>query len=133
MKPLPKPAMLYLRNAVVRAVTDGDTVALDVDMGFNVWARLALRLMRIDAPERWDTVPAAAAKANLVGLLPPGSVLLVQSVNMTDKYGGRFDGHAWLPDGRDVAALQVAAGVAREWVSGAAKPFPLKKPGEGNG
>lgn len=49
----------YVYRAEVRRVVDGDTVDLDVDLGFGVW-RMAerVRLMGVDAPERWT--PAGA-------------------------------------------------------------------------
>lgn len=39
-------------NAIVKYVFDGDTLEVDLDLGFNHWIRgMVLRLHRVDAPE----------------------------------------------------------------------------------
>lgn len=43
---------LYLYKAIVTDVYDGDTVTVDIDLGFNTWKHgEKLRLARINAPE----------------------------------------------------------------------------------
>ena len=47
----------HIRRCAVVRVIDGDTVVLDVDLGFHIWARgLKFRLARLNAPEM--TTPA---------------------------------------------------------------------------
>ena len=49
----PPEASLYHYRAVVTDVYDGDTVTVDVDLGFHVWVHgEKIRLAHIDAPER---------------------------------------------------------------------------------
>jgi len=43
---------LYNYNAIVREVYDGDTVTVDLDLGFHIHLKdIKLRLLGIDAPE----------------------------------------------------------------------------------
>jgi len=46
-----KPRELYTYKALVERVVDGDTMVLDIDLGFSSWARQKVRLRGIDAPE----------------------------------------------------------------------------------
>ena len=43
--------MDYSYKAKLGRVVDGDTVWLDVDLGFNIWAHLGFRLEGINTPE----------------------------------------------------------------------------------
>jgi endonuclease YncB( thermonuclease family) len=118
------PEVSYTRAAIVREVIDGDTVALDVDLGFRMWARLSCRLAGIDAPEH-DTPAGQAAKAFLSALLPAGTPVVVDSLH-TDKYGGRFDAGVWV-GGQSVNTQLVQAGHAKAWKVGKEpKPYALR-------
>ncbi len=123
-----RPAVRYVRNAVVDKVVDGDTVALLVDLGWQLHAKYSCRILLepdvgIDTPEKGhpeylDAVGAAKA------LLRPGTKVVTESLKMIDKYGGRFDGRLWLPDGQEFAALMIASGYAKAWREGTPKPYP---------
>lgn len=96
---------------------DGDTLVVDVDLGFRLTARLAVRLAGIDTPETLGKTKAAglAAKAFAESLAPPGTLVLVRSHKPTrpeEKYG-RWLAEVTLPEGEDLAGLLVAAGHAR--------------------
>ena len=42
---------MYTYNAIVKDVLDGDTVKVDIDLGFGVWLNSqVVRLARINAP-----------------------------------------------------------------------------------
>lgn len=123
-----RPKVRYIRNATVQHAADGDTVALMVDLGWRHWAEMSCRLMLdpkvwFDAPERGHR-DYAAAVAMARSLLPAGTEVVTESLKMTDKYGGRFDGRLWLPDGREFAALMIDAGLAMAWPEGTPKPYP---------
>ncbi len=91
-------------SGVVRHVTDGDTLSLGgVDRAIRVWG--------LDAPER-DERGASAATSTLQRLIAGQS--LTCRVRDIDRYG-RIVGKCFLPDGRDIAAQMIAAGVAREY------------------
>lgn len=85
---------MKLYECVIERVIDGDTVVVDIDLGFDVWLkREAIRLSGIDAPEVRtkdldEKKRGLAAKEFLENLLPPGSkqVLISESFNR-GKYG----------------------------------------------
>ena len=80
----------YTYDAVVRAVHDGDTLTLDVDLGFSTWIhKRVIRLFGIDAPEL-ATPEGIVSQAFLRSLLPIGSPVVLESIkDRADKYGGR--------------------------------------------
>ena len=43
---------MYIYRAIVNKVYDGDTITVDIDLGFNIWKKNeSIRLLGIDAPE----------------------------------------------------------------------------------
>lgn len=82
----------YQYKATVLDVHDGDTVQLDVDLGFEVHFSLHCRLYGLNAPEL-ATDAGRAARSHLLGLLgagdaTPTSVIYVQTIkDRTEKYG----------------------------------------------
>ena len=42
---------MYEYRAVCERVIDGDTIDARIDLGFNVWTFVRIRLYEIDAPE----------------------------------------------------------------------------------
>jgi endonuclease YncB( thermonuclease family) len=119
------PKVSFTRRAVVRSVIDGDTVAVDVDLGFLVMARMSCRIAGIDAPEH-NTLEGKAARAFLTKLLMPGAELIVDSIKV-DKYGGRFDATVWTrANGTNIGDLMINAGQAKAWAVGKEpKPYAL--------
>jgi endonuclease YncB( thermonuclease family) len=117
-------------SGLVREVHDGDTVYVDLSLGFGHVALskdwdghpwLACRLARelptggatgINAPEL-STQAGRDALVFAQSLLQPGMRVVVMSLGW-DKYGGRFDGTIALPDGRDFGSLMVESGHAVE-------------------
>lgn len=106
---------------VVRVV-DGDTVILDLDLGFGLYfqgedwdghVRLSCRVLGINAPEL-GTPEGEASKVFAESLLRPGMIAEVVSTGW-DKYGGRFDGLIALPDGRDFGQAMLKAGQAKAY------------------
>ena len=79
---------MYEYKATVISVTDGDTVRLDIDLGFNITIHnTPIRLIGIDAPEM-NTIAGKTAKTYLKELLPAGTVVTLQSYkDKTEKYG----------------------------------------------
>ena len=43
---------LYMFNAHVNRVIDGDTIVVTIDLGFDVFAKRKVRLLNVDTPER---------------------------------------------------------------------------------
>lgn len=81
----------FIYRAVARRVIDGDTVELDIDLGFGSWLHARpIRLLGVLAPETRgpERAEGMMAKAELERLLPVGSeVVLRSSKDGKDKYG----------------------------------------------
>jgi len=98
---------------------DGDTVDVDIDLGFNMWLRdERVRIMGIDTPEsrtsdKVEKVFGRAAKARLKELLTEGGVLVTtEEKNGEDMRGkfGRILGDFKIPDGRLVTEVLAKEG-----------------------
>lgn len=96
--------MMYTYQCVIERVIDGDTVVVDIDLGFDVWLKgESVRLSGIDAPEVRtrdldEKKRGLAAKEFLERLLPAGSKQTLISESFSrGKYGrivGDFAGSA---------------------------------------
>ena len=76
---------MYEYRATVLRVVDGDTVDVDIDLGFGIWMkRERVRMMGIDTPEsrtrdKVEKVFGLAAKERLRELLPVGSSTVLKT------------------------------------------------------
>tara|TARA_Y100000114_G_scaffold154573_1_gene176858 strand:- start:855 stop:1292 length:438 start_codon:yes stop_codon:yes gene_type:complete len=76
---------MYEYKALINRIIDGDTVDIDIDLGFGVWLRdERVRIMGIDTPESRtsDTIEkqfGLAAKARLKELIPEGSMQVLKT------------------------------------------------------
>lgn len=91
-------------EARVSKVLDGDTFALSGQSR-------RIRVWGLDAPE-WDHPGGSTATATLRGMIA-GKTLRCGILDI-DRYG-RLVAQCFLPDGRDIAAEMIRAGVAREY------------------
>lgn len=115
--------MPYDYNATVQRVIDGDTVVVNIDLGFGTWLHAQnMRLLGINAREKADQ-GGAEAKANLEEILPFGTAIVLTSVK-ADKYGGRYDALVTLPGGTDLSEYLVENGWAAAWTGNGRKPLP---------
>lgn len=115
---------MYTYRAIVTRVIDGDTLAADIDLGFNTWRRdQTLRLAGCNAREHADPNGGKQALDNLTRMLPAGTVLTLSTVK-PDKYADRYDAAITLPDARDLTAVLIAAGWAIAWNGKGVKPVP---------
>lgn len=78
----------YTYDAIVVRHMDGDTLRMDIDLGFGVWMRnRVVRLAEIDAPEQ-ETEPGRRASEYVIDRLPLGTkVTLVSVADTLEKYG----------------------------------------------
>ena len=123
---VPFPAYTY--EATVVSVYDGDTVVVDLALGFWVTVRMSCRLVGLNCIELRDP-GGREARDHLAGLIPEGTAVTVRSVK-PDKYAGRFDGVIYdaRPDppsgGVSVNDQMVADGYAAPWKGTGARPLP---------
>jgi len=108
----------YIYNARLVSVTDGDTIVVDLDLGFRLTLRQNVRLLGIDAPEK-GTVLGKAARATLLGILGTAP-LLIRAVKW-DKYGGRINAGVMAGD-IDVTAAMIAANGGKPWDGNSTRP-----------
>lgn len=111
---------MFEYHATVLRVVDGDTIDLDVDLGFHIHVQQRVRLAGINAPEHGTEAGDAATKF-LKELLFGMRTTAFQQVTIqsskpprTEKYG------RWLADvttehGESVSELLLAAGHAKAW------------------
>lgn len=82
---------MYQYKAIVERVVDGDTVVLNIDLGFTVRWKSSCRLWGINTPElnskdQAERLKALEAKDFLTTNLPVGSEVVINSKQL-DKYG----------------------------------------------
>ena len=113
---------MHTYSCIIRRVVDGDTVDVDIDLGFGIWIRgERVRLHGIDTPETRtrDAIEKAAgllAKARVEELLPVAMKRTVETFLDTGKYGrtlGRFSS-----EGSDVGEILVAERLAVRYTGG---------------
>ena len=110
---------MYEYRCTVNRVVDGDTVDIDIDLGFGVWLKdERVRIMGIDTPESrtsdaTEKVFGLAAKARLKELLGKQAILKTQvgkgGEDMKGKFG-RILGDFIAPDGRLVTEIMIEEG-----------------------
>lgn len=111
-------------EATVVRVIDGDTVAVVARPWLDTTVETHVRIKGIDTPEKGsrarcsgEAALAERASALTRQLLPEGATVRIGAIRQ-DKYGGRVVATIQAPDGRDVGAALVAAGVARPYDGG---------------
>lgn len=78
---------LYLYQAVVERVIDGDTLLVNLDLGFDVWKKQRLRLRAIDCAEL-KTPEGQVAKSFVEEVLQPVEFVILKTYKMD--LHGRF-------------------------------------------
>lgn len=111
---IPQTAYEY-RGTVVRWV-DGDTVDMNIDLGFHLTMAGRFRLDGIDTPER-GRPGSLEAKARAEALAPVGSHVMVLT-EKGDKYG-RWLAVVCPPEGPPVNVTLVYEGLAKPYDGGA--------------
>jgi len=126
--------MYEYRVKVVRVV-DGDTVDVDIDLGFGVWLKdERVRIMGIDTPEsrtrdKVEKVFGLAAKNKLKSLLGKTSILKTQvNKNGEDMKGkfGRILGDFVTEDGKMATDVMIEAGHCVAYFGGSKEEIKAK-------
>lgn len=106
---------MYQYKAQVIRVVDGDTVWLEVDLGFDVRRRDSFRLVGINAPEMRTAEGVAAREwlvAQLAGAEAPGRLTIATNKDKREKFG-RYLATLWVDEfGPSVNDAMVTAGHA---------------------
>ena len=83
---------MYQYKCKIIEITDGDTVKVDIDVGFNIWVNnVVIRLLGIDTPEsrtsdKIEKTFGLLSKNRLTELLPINSIQVIKTT-IDDKYG----------------------------------------------
>jgi len=126
---------MYEYRCNVIKVVDGDTVDVDIDLGFGVWVRgERVRIMGIDTPESRtsddiEKLFGLAAKNRLKELLGETAVLKTQvNKNGEDMKGkfGRILGDFVAPDGRMVTDILIEEGHCVAYFGGSKEEIQMK-------
>lgn len=113
--------MPYEYNCIVNKVVDGDTVDVDIDLGFNIMLTgERVRIMGIDTPEsrtsdEVEKIFGLAAKERLKSLLGKKAILKTQIDKDGDDLKGKFGrilGDFIAADGRLVTEIMIEEGHA---------------------
>lgn len=119
---------MYEYRAVVRKVHDGDTITVDVDLGFGFWAHAQqMRLLGIQAPEL-NTEQGVKARDYLLTLIPLDSYVEIHTIKDKREKYGRMLADVYRLDRNGERALLVNkalldARYAVEWNGKGARPL----------
>lgn len=121
---------LFNFQCVIRKVVDGDTIDVDIDLGFGVWLKdERVRLMGVDAPESRSSDEVEKkygeySKKYVENLLPKGSVAILKTFEFKKGKYGRILGD-FIIDDNDVRCCSLTELMLRDYV---AIPYvPLKE------
>lgn len=101
---------MYHYTAYIVRWVDGDTVTLDVDMGFRIHVTDTFRLVGLNTPERGEP-NYAEARLRCLELLPIGTRIEIET-GKQDKYG------RWLVLIPLIQATLIAEGLAKPYDGG---------------
>lgn len=93
--------MLYEYKAIVKRIYDGDTIYVDIDLGFGVWLKYqTIRLYGIDTPEiRGEERPEGLiAKDALLKWIPIESEIVLRTHKDAKEKYGRWLGEIYVID-----------------------------------
>ena len=114
---------MYTYNAKVVKVVDGDTIDALVDLGFNTWKNVRIRMNGMNAPESRtrdleEKARGLAAKARLKEILKENKNKFILVSHGVGKYG-RCLGEIFLTmEGDSVNNLLISEGHAVEYYGG---------------
>ena len=122
---------MYEYQAIIKRVVDGDTVDIDIDLGFGVILKdERVRIMGIDTPESrtrdlTEKKFGLASKERLKSLLGKKSILKCKEYDAKGKFG-RVLGDFTTNDGRMVTDVLVEEGHAVAYFGGSKEEIQAK-------
>lgn len=120
---------MYEYRATVTEVIDGDTLKMDIDLGFNVHVRHSVRLAGLDCPEL-STPEGEAAKAFTENWVKAsGPDLLLKTHKDREEKFGRYLAYVMVPGGAGTLnAALLASFHAVPYSGGKRRPPPAAGP-----
>jgi len=122
-------------DVVLLKCVDGDTVDVDIDLGFGIWLKdERVRIMGIDTPEsrtsdKVEKVFGTAAKNRLKELLAEGGKLITTENKSGEDMKGKFGrilGDFRSPDGRLVTDIMIEEGHCVAYFGGSKEEIQTK-------
>jgi micrococcal nuclease len=107
---------MFQYEAQIKRIIDGDTLVLDLDLGFCVHIEETVRLARINTPETVNYGASGIvdpAKNFIMQNCPPGS-MCVASISRKEKYGRWLADIYYLPGVSDRVAIMRAPRVLND-------------------
>lgn len=109
---------MYRYRAIIKKVVDGDTLEVDIDLGFNI-TKIGemIRLYGINTEEsrgKAKTDKGLLAKSRVQALLSTGQEIQLNTIKDKQEKYGRFLAIVYLPDGRELNQLLLEEKLATE-------------------
>ena len=125
---------MWTYRCKLKRVIDGDTVDVDIDLGFGIWQmNERVRIMGIDTPEsrtrdKIEKKFGLAAKAKLKSLLGPKPVLQTTISKKGEDMKGKFGRVLgdFLIDGKQVSQIMCKEGHAVAYFGGSKEEIAMK-------
>ena len=110
---------LYIYKSNLIRVIDGDTVVLDIDLGFDIRVRRIIRMSGIDAPESrgssdLEKQAAQIATEKLIEMLGDKEITICSHKQIVDRYS-RYVASIYV-DGINVNNAMIIKGLAKEYI-----------------
>jgi len=103
---------MYSYKAKVQNVVDGDTIDISIDLGFDIWHNIRVRLTGIDTPEKWYDY-GKVVKKYVMAKLENQEVTI--ATEKADKYG-RYLVDVYLKDELETFNMHlVKVGMAKQY------------------
>lgn len=103
---------MWTYQAHVLKVIDGDTIDVQIDLGFSIWFKTRMRMLGVDTAEK-ITAYGKVTKSILVTALE-GKMVRVE-VSKPDKYG-RYLCRVWLNSDESVNDQMIRKGLAKSYM-----------------
>lgn len=121
---------MYAYSMTPKAVIDGDTLDVLIDVGFETYLLKRIRLNKLNTPEK-NTLAGKKAKEFVIAWFVenPGPYMIFTVKDRTEKYG-RYLGDILTANGpnqeggKSLVAAIIAAGLGLPWDGKGAKPIP---------
>lgn len=83
---------MYEYRAKILRVVDGDTLDVEISLGFDIYKRERLRLNRINTPEvrGADSARGKQASSRVAALAPVGSTVMIRTIKDSQEKYGRY-------------------------------------------